>query len=134
MVATLSQSKRLSLIQGIAGILFGAFLLVFALSKHYHLSLVFLIGIGLASQGYMTLNNVLIMEATNAAYYGRVMSVYMLTFSMSPVAMLPIGYMVDHIGVSPTEAVAGITLAVIMLMFLSFGRRLIEGSGSPVNT
>ena len=122
-VASISGSKRLNLIQGFSGILFGVFLMAFALSTHYLLSLVFLSGIGIASQGYMTLNSVLIMETTDPAYYGRVMSVYMLTFSLSPVAMLPIGFFVDHIGVSPTEAIAGITLAVAMLFFLLFGRR-----------
>ena len=125
-VAAMSGSRKLALIQGIAGILFGVFLMLFALSTHYFLSLTILSIVGLASQGYMTLNNVLIMENTDPLYYGRVMSVYMLTFSMSPVAMLPIGYLVDHIGVSRTEAIAGIVLAVVMMMFLWVGRRMIE--------
>ncbi len=122
-VASICGSKKLNVIQGISGILFGVFLMGFAISTHYLFSLVLLSGIGLASQGYMTLNNVLIMEITAPSYYGRVMSVYMLTFSMSPVAMLPIGFFVDYIGVSQTEAVAGIALAATMMMFLLFTRR-----------
>ena len=122
-VASISGSKKLNLIQGFSGVLFGVFLMAFALSAHYLLSLVFLSGIGIASQGYMTLNSVLIMDTTDPAYYGRVMSVYMLTFSLSPVAMLPIGFFVDHIGVAPTEAIAGITLATAMLIYLLYGKR-----------
>ena len=122
-VAAISGSRRLNLIQGVSGVLFGIFLMAFAMSTRYFISLVFLSGIGIASQGYMTLNSVLIMETTDPAYYGRVMSVYMLTFSMSPVAMVPIGFLVDHIGVSPTEAIAGLTLAAAMLFYLLFNRR-----------
>jgi MFS family permease len=129
-VASLSGSKKMNLIQGLSGILFGIILIFFALSTKYFWSLMLLAVIGLASQGYMTLNNVLLMESTDKAYYGRVMSVYMLTFSMSPVAMLPIGYLVDLVGVSRTEAGAGLLLALIMLMFLTFGRSLIEKSGA----
>lgn len=122
-VASMTSAKRLYVIQGISGILFGVFLMIFAASTHYMLSLVFLAGIGLASQGYMTLNSVLLMNATDAAYYGRVMSVYMLTFSMSPVAMLPIGYLVDRIGVSTTEIWAGIILSVGMLILFFVSSR-----------
>jgi hypothetical protein len=73
----------------------------------------------------MTMNNVLLMEITDPAYYGRMMSIYMLTFSMSPVAMLPIGFFVDRLGVSPTVVVCGIVLSASMLLFIVGGRRLI---------
>jgi MFS family permease len=125
-VAAMAQSAKKNIIQGVSGVLFGVVIVLLALSSVYALSLVILVGVGLASQGYMTLNNVLLMEATDPAYYGRVMSIYILTFSISPVAMLPIGYMVDHMGVSPTEMIAGGILAFLMLGFLTFGRRMIE--------
>lgn len=127
-VAAMAQSAKKNIIQGVSGVLFGLVIVLLALSSVYALSLVILVGVGLASQGYMTLNNVLLMEATDPAYYGRVMSIYILTFSISPVAMLPIGYMVDHVGVSPTEMIAGGILAFLMLGFLTFGRRMIERS------
>jgi len=127
-VAAMAQSGKKDTIQGIAGVLFGVVIVLLALSSVYALSLVVLLAVGLASQGYMTLNNVLLMEATDPAYYGRVMSIYILTFSISPVAMLPIGFMVDHIGVSPTEATVGAILAVLMMGFSIFGRRMIERS------
>jgi MFS family permease len=127
-VAAMAQSGKKDTIQGIAGVLFGVVIVLLALSSVYALSLVVLLAVGLASQGYMTLNNVLLMEATDPAYYGRVMSIYILTFSISPVAMLPIGFMVDHIGVSPTEAIVGAILAVLMMGFSIFGRRMIESS------
>jgi MFS family permease len=110
--------------QRLAGVMFVLFLIMFALSLNFHLSLILLAVVGLMSQGYMTLNSVLIMEMTDPAYYGRMMSIYMLTFSMAPLAMLPFGFLVDYFGVSRTEAVAGLLLAIIMLVFLYFRRRL----------
>jgi MFS family permease len=127
-VAAMAQSPKKAMIQGIAGVMFGVMLILFSLSSIYLLSLAVLITVGLASQGYMTLNNVLLMEATDPAYYGRVMSVYMLTFSMAPVAVLPLGFLADHIGVSPTEVIAGSILGTLMMGFLTFGRRMIERS------
>jgi predicted MFS family arabinose efflux permease len=126
--AALAQSTKKNFIQGIAGVMFGVVIILLALSTWYTVSLGILFAVGLASQGYMTLNNVLLIEATNPAYYGRVMSAYMLTFSMMPVAMLPIGFMVDRIGISSTELIVGSILAVLMMGFLTFGRRMIEGS------
>jgi len=126
-VAALARSPRKSEIQVLAGVAFGLFLALFALSSVLPLSLGLLVLVGLASMGYMTINSVLLMEAADPAYYGRVMSLYMITFSMSPVAMLPIGYLVDRVGAQKTEAGAGIVLAVLMLLFLLGGRRLLAG-------
>ena len=123
-VAAISRSPHKNLLQGLSGVMFGLFLIMFALSLNFHLSLILLAVVGLMSQGYMTLNSVLIMEMTDPAYYGRMMSIYMLTFSMAPLAMLPFGFLVDHFGVSRTEAAAGLILAIIMLVFLYFRRRL----------
>ena len=64
-----------------------------------------------------------LMETSDSAYYGRVMSVYMLNFSIAPIVMLPTGYLVDRFGVSATEMTVGIVLTVIMLLFLGFRNR-----------
>jgi len=65
------------------------------------------------------------METPDPAYYGWMMSIYMPTFSMSPVAMLPIGFFVDRLGASPTVVVCGIILSLSMLLFTVGGRKLI---------
>jgi MFS family permease len=126
-VAAVSHSPRKNLMQVLCGVMFGLFLILFALSSFFRLSLALLAIVGLTSQGFLTLNSVLIMETTDPAYYGRMMSIYMLTFAMAPVALLPFGFLVDHFGVSSTEAVAGLTLVVIMLIFLFFRRRFEMG-------
>lgn len=113
-VAYLSGYQRKGLLQLGAGLLFGVSLIVFAISTIYELSVVVLFAVGLASQGYMTLNSVLLMLSTNKELYGRVMSIYMMTWSLMPVALLPMGALVDAVGAPITVAGAGILLLVAM--------------------
>lgn len=98
-----------------AGVLFGLSLTVFALSTSFLLSLGLLIIVGFASQGYLTINRILVMQNTERHLFGRVMSVYMMTWSLVPAVVLPIGIIVDQIGVSITVAVSGALLVAVLL-------------------
>jgi len=121
-VATFARSSRKRAMQLTAGLLFGVLLALFALSQVYAVSLVLLVLVGFASQGYMTLNSVLLMTATDREYYGRVMSIYMLTFSLMPIAMLPMGILVDVVGVQATVGGAGLLMAVLLVAFVLIER------------
>jgi hypothetical protein len=69
--------------------------------------LVALFAIGLSSASYMTLNGTSLMIATPSELYGRVVSVYMLTFSLFPLASWPMGMVADAIGARTTFWVLG---------------------------
>jgi predicted MFS family arabinose efflux permease len=112
--AFLAESPQLARIQIAAGIAFGLALVVFALATDFVFALVMLGVVGLFSQGYLTINRILVIQRTEREYYGRVMSVYMMTWSLVPLATLPIGVLVDWFGVSITLAVSGIALAVVV--------------------
>jgi predicted MFS family arabinose efflux permease len=116
-VARLASSPRLPALQTGSGFLFGASLIAFALSPVFALSLVCLVVVGVASQGYMTMNSVLIMSHTEHHYFGRVMSIYMITFSLMPLAVLPMGVLIDAVGVPTTQAAAGGLLAAFVLVY-----------------
>ncbi|HEY8490905.1 MAG TPA: MFS transporter [Dehalococcoidia bacterium] len=113
-IAYFSEFPRKGLLQLVSGIGFGVSLALFALSTSYPLSLALLALVGLTGQGYMTVNSVLIMLNTDRELYGRVMSVYMMTWSLMPVAMLPMGALVDTVGVQATVAGAGALLALFI--------------------
>lgn len=98
-----------------AGLLFGLSLTAFALSQSFVLSLGLLIIVGFASQGYLTINRILVMQNTERHLYGRVMSIYMMTWSLVPAVVLPIGIIVDQIGVSITVAVSGFLLVLVLI-------------------
>lgn len=132
-VARMSDSPRLPALQIGAGFLFGVSLLAFALSPAFALSLALLVVVGVSCQGYMTMNSILIMANTDHHYYGRVMSIYMMTFSLMPLAILPMGVLIDVIGVSMTQAAAGALLAVFVIVYTASRQLLARArrTGSP---
>jgi hypothetical protein len=68
----------------------------------------------LASAGYQSLNSTLVMDHTDPAYLGRVMSVYMLTFSAMPLAIFPIGALSDAYGAPVTIGVSALLLSAVI--------------------
>ena len=116
-VAYRSNDPRRQTYQMIAGIAFGVFLIPFALSHSFLLSLGALILIGLCNELFMTINRTLVVLNTDRQYYGRVMGTYAMTFSLMPIATLPVGAIVDGVGAPATIAVTGalLTIAVIVL-------------------
>lgn len=130
--AFIAESTLLARIQVLAGIGFGLSLVVFALSSNFLLALAMLCVVGFFSQGYLTINRMLVIQHTERAVYGRVMSVYMMTWSMVPLAMLPIGVVVDWFGASATVAVSGALLTLVVgVVALSFSRFYLRKGGPP---
>ena len=120
-VAYRSKTLRKERFQVIAGIAFGVMLIPFALSSVYWVSLILLGIIGFASQSYLTLNRLLVLLRTDSKMYGRVMGVYMISWSLMPVATLPMGALVDAVGAPLTVSVAGalLTASIISLVVVS---------------
>lgn len=96
------------------GVLFGLALFAFAVSQIYIVSLIMLLAVGFASQIYLIINRASLMLYTEKQYFGRVTSIYMMTWSLMPLSLLPMGFVVDQIGVSVTVALAGLTLALFI--------------------
>jgi MFS family permease len=118
-IAYRSDDPRRQRYQLIAGVCFGALLIPFALSRNLGFSLVMLVMIGVCSEIFMTINRMLVLLNTDSNLYGRVMGTYAMTFSLMPVATLPMGALVDAIGAPRTVAGAGFLLALAVLI-LSF--------------
>jgi hypothetical protein len=108
--------------QVLLGVAFGLGLLFFALAPSLPLAMLALVAVGAASASYQALNNTLVMEATPPAFYGRVMSVYMMIWSLQPLATLPTARLADLIGARPTVAGSGVLLAVVVAC-VALGRR-----------
>ena len=121
-VAYLSQSPRKEALQIAAGLAFGTFLVVFALAPSFATALMAIFFVGAAGNIYMALNNTLIMTSTDPTMYGRVMSVYMMTFSLMPLSSFPMSILADSIGVQPTLAGAGVLTALCVGALTLFAR------------
>lgn len=103
-----------------AGTAVGVFLALFAFSTSYLLAIALLVTIGFMTDGYFTINRILVMYETDKAFYGRIMSIYMMTWSLMPLALVPMGIMVDQVGAPLTVGVTGLILAVLIASITAF--------------
>ena len=121
-IASLRRLRSPGLVQLALGMLFGLSLIVFSRIENYQAAMVVLFFVGAVSAGYLALNASLIMEKTEKRYHGRVMSIYMLTFSALPLGNMFISLLADAFGAPATIGVGGILLAGIVFLFGSFSR------------
>ena len=96
------------------GLVFPALLIVFALVNVLPLSLILLLGIGFWFVFFINSANALIQSLVPDQLRGRVMSIYMMTWSLMPIALLPMGALVDVVGAPITVAGAGVLLLLAM--------------------
>jgi MFS family permease len=104
--------------QLIFGIGFGLALIAFASAPTFPLAVLAVSCVGFASASFVTANGVLVSTSTAAPFYGRVMSIYLLTFSVALLGTLPLAWMSEHIGPRLTVALAG-ALVVGLVWLLS---------------
>jgi len=114
-VASLSNTSKRSVIQLAGGIGFGISLVLFAAAPVLWVGLLALLLVGLTANGYWALNNTMVLGNTDKAYYGRVMSVYMLSWSVMPFAALPEGRLADVLGVQTMIAGVGVVMIVMLV-------------------
>ena len=114
-VATLSIFPRQALLQIGFGAAFGLSLVGFALAPGFLVAVVWLALVGFASAAYLSLNNTLVMSNTEPRLYGRVMSVYLLTFAITPVAALPQSWVAEVFGGRVAVAAAGALVTAVVV-------------------
>lgn len=113
-VASLSSRSKRARIQVIGGLGFGVSLILFAAAPVLWMGLLALLLVGLASNGYWALNNTMVLGASDHAYFGRVMSIYMLSWSVMPFVALPQSALADKIGVQTMLGGVGILLFAVI--------------------
>jgi len=117
-VATLTDFNRKPLVQWLAGIFSGVGMLLLAwpLGFGYAGVIVAVVVLGAATTAYQTLNNTMVMGESDPEYYGRVMSINMLSFSVMPLMSWPLGLLADVISAEATFALMGGVIVVIMVI------------------
>ena len=135
LVASLTQTSRRAMMQLAGGVGFGLSLILFAAAPALVLGLLALLLVGITANGYWALNNTMVLGATDREYYGRVMSVYMLSWSLMPFATLPESALVDRVGVQTLVAGVGVLLMamlVLIAVLLPGYRRLREEEAARI--
>ena len=132
-MAYISNNPNRAKIQAYTGTALGGALMLFGIAaafQQFFLALVALFAVGLTLDFNATINQTLIMLNADKALYGRVMSVYMMTFALSGFAASMSGYMMDQIGGALTMLIQGLALSVFVILMASFnaGYRSIRDS------
>lgn len=115
-VAVLARVGRLGRIQMWLGVGFGLALVGFGLAPSFPLAMVALSAVGFAFAAYAAVNQTLVMEQTDREFHGRVMSVYLMSFGLLPVATFPQAWAADLIGAPAMVAIAGAVAAGAVLL------------------
>lgn len=132
-MAYLSQNPNRAKIQAYTGTALGGALMLFGLCSAFGwflVSLVALFMVGLTLDFNATINQTLIMLNADKALYGRVMSVYMMTWALSGFSASLSGVLMDHVGGAVTMLSQGLLLAVFVVLMATFnsGYRKIRNS------
>ncbi|MGD9932915.1 MAG: MFS transporter [Dehalococcoidia bacterium] len=133
-IATLTGHDRKPLIQWVAGILAGVGLILLAIGSSifgFGGALVAVLFLGFFLTAYQTLNNTMLMDEADPEYYGRVMSINMLTFSAMPVMAYPLGAIADAYGAKQTFFVEGAIVAGFMVVVALINTRYTFGRLAP---
>lgn len=122
LVASYADHENAPQFQMLAGAGFGAALAAFAFSPNFWLANVVLVVVGLCSMAFFSFNTTAVLSNTRPAFHGRVMSIFMLTFSLLPIGVLPLSLLTDVYGARPTIGACGIVLGLFVLAMSRLSR------------
>ena len=114
--------RRRGLILLLSSVLLGVALLVFSVSQSFLLTSVVMVFIGLGQTGRMSLSNVLLQAYVDNDYRGRVMSVYMMEFSIVSFGVFLVGILAGLVGVQWAIGGTAVALTIVSLGGLLYPR------------
>ena len=124
-IASISRKRR-GLLLLIASFMSAIALLLVAAVPLYYAAAGIMVLLGLGDAGRRTLLQALIMEEVDDQFRGRVMSVFMMSFGLMPLGVLPAGAIAEEFGGRVAVAVLGGLLLLTTALVLITQRRLRE--------
>ncbi len=121
-VASLGDFRRKGRLLLVAGVILGVSLALFVNAPALPLVFLFLVLVGASGNACMVLNNTLLQTNVEDRFRGRVLSVYMLMWGLSPVGTIPAGAISDLMGVRFVVTLQGVLCAATFLSLLLFRR------------
>lgn len=112
-IAGLERMRRKGMFMLVATAVYGFVVITFAYSRWVPLTVLSLFLGGLLGSAYMSMNNTLLLLNVSEEVRGRVMGVYMLTWGLSPLGALPMGWIGDHFGVANGVALGALLSSVV---------------------
>jgi MFS family permease len=104
---------------------FGSFIILFALSTFYPLSLIFVFFMGAASMIYMITVQTTLQLRVPDELRGRVMGVYGMTYSVGPLGALQAGFIADQVS-PPAALVIGGCAIIAFALGIAYSNRSVR--------
>jgi MFS family permease len=98
----------------LAALLVGVALIGFSFTTSYWLSVAFLVAVGAGQAARMSLSNALVQSYSQDEYRGRVMSIYMMEFSLMSLGIYGVGVLANTVG--PQIAIGSTALGLVILV------------------
>ncbi|HVM08293.1 MAG TPA: MFS transporter [Acidimicrobiales bacterium] len=132
-IASRADGPRAWRMQTIAGVGFGLGIVLLAVAPTFTLAIAAIVFAGGASSAFQSLNNALVLGASDPEYHGRVQSLMMLSFSGFGMAALPLGAVADEIGLRQTMTAMGVVSMVAIAVYATVRSRLLAREASVVD-
>lgn len=110
----------------IAGVGFGAALIVLSMAPSFAVAMLVLAFVGGASLAFETTTQSLLLSLSDFEYHGRIQSLVMLGYSGFGIVALPLGVCADVFGLRPTLAGMGVAVLGIIAVFASRRQQIVE--------
>jgi MFS family permease len=107
-----------------SALLLGIALTGFAASTWFWVTAAIMVIVGIGAAGRMSLGNILIMSYTQPGFEGRVMSVFMMEFSLVSFGTFLVGIMAEVVGVQWAIGATALSLVVVSVVGLLFVPRV----------
>lgn len=120
--ANLGHPRRPALLMTACMLGFSGFVVLFAVSPHLAPALVMLAGGDFGAMLGTTVNNTIIQETVPDRVRGRIMALLMMSWGITPLAVLPASAAARAIGVQETLVISGLLLAVFAAGLYSLSR------------
>ena len=117
-VASLSDARQMRVLMLTGGIGLGVFIILFAISTIYLLSLVLVLCVGFLFQIFMTSNFTLVQVISPDYIRGRVLSIRMIALGLGPVGMVLLGTGAEAFGPGQATVVMGAVAVVLVMIVL----------------
>jgi len=114
-LASFARVERKGLMMLVAGFTFGLFLIFLGLAPSLSPAAVMLLFVGAGSSMFITLINTMLMSHTPDELIGRVMSIFMMTWGLTPLGTLPAGALAEALGAPMTVMIGGGVFCVFLL-------------------
>ena len=123
-IAGLTENVRRGIVLLAAGALAATAILMSTYITVFLVGIVAMLMLGIGDSGRRALNSALLLEQTDEEHRGRVMGIYMLNFGLRPIGAIPLGILAERTTLQTSFAVAGIVLAVSVLLVWVFAPRI----------